>query len=184
LQVSVTFRHLEPSDPLRDYATEKVLKAAKKYLPNAVDSHVTLTVSKQRHLAEINVHASHFDISAHDCTDDLYSAIDGAISKVEAQLRKHKDRINHHKGRKPTGGDATIIPVDVIDTDDFDQDGAPLVVETDNIPAKPLSVEDAILQLDLSHAEFLVFKNSLKNESISVLYRRRDGSFGLITPNT
>jgi len=106
------------------------------------------------------------------------------MDKVETQLRKHKDRINHHKGRRPAGGDPALIPVDIIGTEDFDQEGAPTIVENDNIPAKPLSVEDAILQLELNHADFLVFKNSLKNESISVIYKRRDGRYGLITPNT
>ncbi len=183
MQVSVTFRHIETSDALRDYATDKVLRIAEKYLPKAVGAHVVLSVTKQSHLAEINIHAPHFDISGHEVTGDLYSAIDLAMDKIEKQLRKHKDRINHHKGRKPLGGDATIIPVDIIGSESFDTEGAPTIVETDNIPAKPLSVEDAILQLELSHAEFLVFKNASKNESISVVYKRRDGRYGLITPN-
>ena len=62
--------------------------------------------------------------------------------------------------------------------------GTPIreIIETDNMPAKPLSLDDAILQLDLNHAEFLVFRNS-ENEKISVVYRRRDGNYGLIAPN-
>jgi putative sigma-54 modulation protein len=183
LQISVTFRHIDPTSTLQDYATDKVSKIASKYLPKAGSAHVILSVVKQRHTAEINLHASHFDVSAHETTDDLYSALDGTLAKIERQLRKHKDRINHRKGRKPAAPDPTMVPVDVFGDDDFDDEGAPAIIDTDNIPAKPLSIEDAILQLELNHAEFLVFRNATKNESISVVYKRRDGNYGLITPN-
>ncbi len=183
MQVSVTFRHVDPNDAMRSYATEKVQRLANKYLKKAQDAHVVLSVTKRRHNAEIQIHAAHFDISAHESTGDLHSAIDMALSKVEVQMRRHNDRINHHKGRQPAGGAPTMIPVDVIAGPDYDESGEPRVVETDDIPAKPLSVEDAVLQLELNHAEFLVFRNSA-NESISVVYRRRDGNYGLIAPNT
>jgi putative sigma-54 modulation protein len=182
LQVSVTFRHIEPTDPLKDYATEKVERVCSKYLRFPIEAHVILSVVKQRHMAEINVHAKHFDISAHEITGDLYSAIDLALDKCEAQLRKHKDRINHHKGRQPASGEPKKVAVEVFDVEDRGAGGEPRIIETDNIPAKPLSIDDAILQLDLSHAEFLVFWNS-GTESISVIYKRRDGNYGLITPN-
>ena len=183
MQISVTFRHIDPTPALQDYATEQIEKISAKYLPRPGSAHVVLSVNKQRHTAEINLHASHFDISAHETTGDLYSALDRTLDKIEIQLRKHKDRINHHKGRAPAAPDPTMIPVDVFDNEDFDVEGTPTVIDTDNIPAKPLSIEDAILQLELNHAEFLVFRNARKNEAISVLYKRRDGNYGLITPN-
>jgi putative sigma-54 modulation protein len=185
LEVSVTFRHVEPTEALKEYATEKVARICSKYLRFPLEASVILSVSKQRHMAEINVHAKHFDISAHETTADLYSAIDLALDKLEAQLRKHKDRLNHHKGRTPASGatvDTRTVPVEVIDVEERDTDGLPRIIEKDNIPAKPLSIDDAILQLELSHAEFLVFWNS-STELISVVYKRRDGNYGLITPN-
>lgn len=182
MQISVTFRHVEPTDAIRDYAAEKVDRVSSKYLRQPLEAHIILSVVKRRHDAEINIHAAHFDISAHESTGDLYSSIDLAMDKVEAQLRKHKDRINHHKGRQPSAGEPRTLPVDIIEADDEGGPGAPTVVETDNFPAKPLSVEDAILQLDLKHAEFLVFLNSA-TEQVSVIYKRRDGNYGLITPN-
>ena len=180
MQVSVTFRHVDPSEPLREYATDKVARVASKYLRNALDAHVILSVSKYRHQAEINIHASHFDISAHEATGDLYSAIDLAVDKVEAQLRKHKDRINHHKGRQPVGGEAVVASAEA---DEQERPVGSAVVETHEVPAKPLSIEDAILQLELKHVEFLVFRDSA-TEQVSVLYRRRDGNYGLITPSS
>jgi putative sigma-54 modulation protein len=179
LHVSVTFRHVDSSEPLRDYAVDKVSRTCAKYLRDPIEAHVVLSVVKVQHRAEITVHAKHFDLAAHEDTDDLYEAIDLAVDRVEAQLRKHKDRINDHKGR---AGEVRTVPVDVIEFDESEGDSGRRVIETDNIPAKPLSIYDAILQLELNHAEFLVFWNS-GTESISVIYKRRDGNYGLITPN-
>ena len=183
MQVSVTFRHVEPTESLKEYSAEKVRKVCAKYLREPIEAHVILSVVKHRHQAEINIHAKHFDISAHECTGDLYSAIDLTLDKLESQLRKHKDRINHHKGRRPAAGEIKNIPVEVLEIDEAELSSNPKVVEVDNIPAKPLSIDDAVLQLELNHAEFLVFWNSA-SESISVIYKRRDGHYGLITPKS
>ena len=181
LQVSVTFRHMDASDALRDYSVEKVERVASKYLKNAVEAHVILTSQRhrQQHAAEINIHAAGYDISAHADNSDCYAAIDFAMDKVEAQLRKHKDRINDRKGRASLHEIATRIPVDVVQQSN-DQ-GTMRVIETETLVAKPLSVDDAVLQLELTHSEFLVFRNSA-NSSISVVYKRRDGHYGLIIP--
>lgn len=180
MQISVTFRHSDPSDAVRTHAEEKVSRAINKYLKQATEAHVILSVEKHRRSAEINVHATNFDISAHETTHDMYEAVDKAVTKLEAQLRKHKDRINHHKGGQHLGGAPTMIPVEVYELADG-EDARPTVIETDNIPAKPLTVEDAIVQLELSHQNFLVFRNSVTND-ISVVYRRTAGNFGLIAP--
>jgi len=181
LQVSVTFRHMDASDALRDYAVEKVGRIAVKYLKNVVEAHVILVSQRhrQQHTAEINIHAAGFDISAHAENADLYAAIDFATDKVEAQLRKHKDRINDRKGRASLGVVATRIPVDVVSP--ANDEGATKVVETETLVAMPLTVDDAVLQLELTHSEFLVFRNSA-NSAISVVYKRRDGHYGLIVP--
>jgi len=173
---------MDASDALRDYAVEKVGRIVAKYLKNAVEAHVILASNRHRqhNLAEINIHASQFDISAHAENTDLYAGIDFAVDKVEAQLRKHKDRINDRKGRASLPEiAATMIPVDVVS--EHDDQGATRVIETETMQARPLSVDDAVMQLDLTHSEFLVFRNSANN-SISVVYKRRDGHYGLIVP--
>ncbi len=181
MQVSVTFRHMDASDALRDYAVEKVERIIAKYLKNAVEAHVILLSHRHRQqcTAEINIHAAGYDISAHADNADMYAAIDFAIDKVEAQLRKHKDRINDRKGRASLHEIATTISVDVVQQ--TGDQGATKVIETETLVAKPLTVDDAVLQLELTHSEFLVFRNSA-NSSISVVYKRRDGHYGLIVP--
>jgi putative sigma-54 modulation protein len=174
---------MEATDALRDYATEKVGRIVGKYLSNAVEAHVILdaNIHKRHHsIAEINIHAYRFDISAHCENPDLYAGIDFAVDKVEAQLRKHKDRINDRKGRASLSEiAATLIPVDVVRG--HDEAGNTKVVETEQMTAKPLTVDDAVMQLELTHSEFLVFRNSATS-AISVVYKRRDGHYGLIVP--
>lgn len=96
MQVTVTFRHVEPSESLREYASEKVTRLTAKYLKRAVDAHVILTVNKRRHQAEININVPQFVVSAHESTEDLYSAIDLAIDKVQAQAQRHKNKTTQH----------------------------------------------------------------------------------------
>jgi len=96
VQVTVTFRHVEPSEPLRVYASDKVTRLADKYLKRAIDAHVILTVNKRQHQAEINIQAPNFVVSAHESTGDLYSAIDLAIDKVQAQAQRHKNKTTQH----------------------------------------------------------------------------------------
>lgn len=181
MQVSVTFRHMDASDSLRDHAVEKVERIVSKYLKNAVEAHVILSSNphRQHNMAEINIHAAHYDISAHAENADLYAGIDMAVVKVEAQLRKHKDRVNDRKGRTSLHEIATRIPVDVFAH--HDDHGATKVIETETMHARPLSVDEAVMQLDLTHAEFLVFRNQA-NDAISVVYKRRDGHYGVIIP--
>lgn len=181
MQVSVTFRHMDTSDALRDYSVEKVQRIIAKYLKNAVEAHVVLDANRNRaHTsAEINIHASHFDIAAHADNTDIYAAVDATLDKVEAQLRRHKDRINDRRGRPSASDVATLISVDVVSQ--HDDEGATNIVETETLHAKELTVNEAVMQLELRHAEVLVFRNCDTN-AISVLYRRRDGHYGLIVP--
>lgn len=181
MNITVTFRHMDVSEALRDHAIEKVERIVAKYLKNATEAHVILSSNphRQHNMAEVNIHASHFDISAHSENADLYAGVDIACAKVEAQLRRHKDRINHRKGRASLHEIAATIPVDVVAH--HEDQGATRVVETERLRTRTLSVDDAVLQLELQHAEFLVFTNA-DTGSTSVVYRRRDGRYGVIVP--
>ncbi len=96
MRVAVTFRHMEATDALRNYAEEKVTHA-ERLIRNAIDAHVVLSVTKRRHLAEITMNADHDTFVATEETEDLYSAIDGAIAKIERQLRKHTTKRESRK---------------------------------------------------------------------------------------
>lgn len=99
MNVTVTFRHLPSSDALRDYAEEKAQKFSK-YLLEPIDIHVILLVEKIRQIVEVNVQSKHFTAHAVEESQDMYTSIDNVTEKVEAQLRKHKEKIKHHKGEE------------------------------------------------------------------------------------
>jgi len=173
MQVTVTFRHVEPTDGLRSYAEEKVQRVHK-YLRHPIDAHVILAVEKQRHIAEVQVNASHLNITATEETGDLYSAIDLAMDKVERQVKKHVEKHKEHKG--PSVATATA---------EAQQAPAPErnggAIRTQRVTVKPMSVEEAILQLKTAKNDFLLFRNA-SNEILSVVFRRKDGNYGVLEP--
>jgi len=166
----VTFRHVEPSEGLRSYAVEKVQRIHK-FLRNPIDAHVTLSVEKLRHIAEVQVNASHLNITATEETADLYAAIDLAMDKVERQAKKHAEKHKDHKGPS-VASIAGEPPAEK-------RNGASIRLQ--RVPVKPMSVEEAVMQLKMAKNDFLLFRNS-DNEILSVVYRRKDGNYGLLEP--
>jgi putative sigma-54 modulation protein len=177
MQITVTFRHVDPTPALRSHAEEKLTRMTRKYLRRPIDAHVILAVSKQRHVAEITLQADHVSMFAKETTHDLYSAIDLAVEKLEHQAQKLKARRSDRKGTETAraGG-----PSD----DGVEAAGAtPRVIETWRVPGKPISVDDALERLERSADGFLVFMNAA-DQRLAVLYRRKDGRFGLIQAAT
>jgi ribosome hibernation promoting factor len=173
MQITVTFRHVDPTPALRSYAEDKVTRMSRKYLRRPIDAHVILGVSKERHVAEITLQADHVSMFAKETTHDLYSAIDLAVEKLEHQAQKLKARRSE---RKSTG---TARAGSSADDGGAPARPAPRAIATRRVSAKPMSVEEAVGRLERSDAEFLVFTNEA-DQRLAVLYRRKDGRFGLI----
>jgi putative sigma-54 modulation protein len=184
MQVTVTFRNIEATDALRRYADAKVRRIAAKYFRRPVEGHVVLAVSKRRHTVELTVNADRMVLNAEGETGDLYSAIDSAVDKIERQAKKRKTKRSGHKtGNTTRASRAEAQKLGGSDTvGTSDQPTAAAVVETERVAAKPMSVEEAVMQLDVSANDFLVFRNA-SNETVNVLYRRKDGNYGLIQPD-
>ena len=178
MRISVTFRHVEPTAALRTYAEEK-LGRVKKYLRRPVDAHVILSVSKERHVAEITLKADHVTMFAAEETHDLYSAIDLALDKLEHQAQKLKAKRRSHKGAAGRGEVREVVASVLAEASA--PGGIPEVIRTQRVPAKPLAVEEAVEQLRASRDDFLVFTNA-SDQRLAVLYRRKDGNYGLIEP--
>jgi putative sigma-54 modulation protein len=183
MQVTVTFRHIEATDALRRYAQAKVQRVVSKYFRRPLEGHVVLAVSKRRHVAEITVSADRLTLNAKEETGDLYSAIDLAIDKIERQAKKRKTKRSVHKNTAATARGASAGDRAAPGAEGrTEEDDVPTVVSTERVAAKPMSVEEAVMQLDVSTKEFLVFTNAA-NERLNVLYRRKDGNYGLIEPD-
>jgi putative sigma-54 modulation protein len=179
--VRVTGRHVSITEPIKDYATSKLEHLHLDY-PKIIEAHFILDVEKHRHFAEIILHCTnHITIEASHETDDMYASIDGVIDKIAQQMRKYKTKIlrNH----RPRGFDVKHIDEQVLSVVGFDEhaESEPLVIQTERYPVKPMFVDEAVLQLEMSSRQFVVFLNA-KTEKVNILYRRKDGGFGLIEP--
>jgi len=178
MQITTTFRHLDPSDPLKSYAEEK-LERVNKYIDEPVVAQVFMTVEKIRHCAEVTITAKGITIKASEETNDMYSAIDAVVDKIERQLRRYKERIKKHKPASESL--ARQVKKTVVAAESIDQQQDPVVIRTNTFSIKPMSVDEAVMQMDLLHKDFLVFTDAV-TDSISVVYRRKDGNYGLIEP--
>ena len=178
MNVSVTFRHVRPTEAIRKYAEEKIGRL-QRYLHRPMDAHVILSVLKKNHRAEISMVANGTALFSKEETGDLYSAIDLAGEKIETQVKKLNARRKDHKAHKEKEENPAGLRLQVLASDRVDRSGAPEIIRTRLIPAKPMSLEEAVMQMDLTNNEFFVFRNAV-NESLAVLYRRKDGHYGLI----
>lgn len=179
MEITVTFRRMEPTGSLRSYAEEKLSKI-NKYLDAPMEAHVVLGVEKFRHTADVTLRVNGTMIKGEEETEDMYSAIDQVMDKIEKQVKKHLSKIRERKAENIKGeenleNEATI-----------EASGAGLeepVIVVERLNAKPMDPEEAAMQLVMSAQDFLVFRNSRSSE-LNVIYKRRDGNLGLIEPSS
>jgi putative sigma-54 modulation protein len=182
-EIKVTGRHVAVTETIADYARKKVESLHLDY-PRIIEAQVILDVEKYRHIAEVVLRCSnHITIDASAETSDLYASIDEALGKIAQQMRKHKTKImRQHRPRRAQARDleAQILADEV---DEQPENGVePLVVPTEKYPVKPMFVDEAVLQLQMNTSQqFVVFLNA-KSEKVNVLYRRKQGNFGVIEP--
>jgi putative sigma-54 modulation protein len=176
MQVNITFRHLEPTEALKSHAREKV-EHVQRYIDRPSGAHVVLYVENLQHHADITMKAGSFLVRGQAKSPDMYASIDQAAEKIERQLKKHKDRIKSHKSPTPANGWKPVeVRHDVLAGEAQPSDR---VVKSTSFQTKPMSLDEAILQLDLLESQFFVFQNA-RDHAINVVYRREDGKLGLI----
>ncbi len=177
MQTSVTFKNLDPSEHLKSYVRDK-LDRFDKFLHNPAEANVVLSVEKFRHIAEINISGDRLTINGKEETNDMYSAIDITLDKLEKQIKKNKEKI---RSRRPG---ARSIPKGVA-TEAFPggEEDTVKQVKIKNIDYKPMDIDEAVMQMDLVADNFLVFTNA-RTDQINVLYRRKDGHYGLVQPSS
>jgi putative sigma-54 modulation protein len=170
---------METSEPVRNYVEEKLPKV-KKYIEEPVEAQVVLSVEKKiRHKAEAILNAKGITIKATEETSDMYAAIDGMLDKLDRQLKRYKDKIKKHK---PLSGRGRRVNKTIYTAESIDEaHEEPSIIKTDSFQVKPMSVDEAVMQMDLLEKEFLVFTDD-SSEQINVVYRRKDGNYGLIVP--
>ncbi len=178
MQVSVTFRNMESKDVWRDYVQEKIYKL-KKYLDYPLEASVVLTTEKHRQIAEVNLVANRLTINAREATEDMFSSIDGMVDKLERQLLKYKEKIRRHKVN-------SALPeadwgMKVYAAESFEEGVEPRVIKSKKMQVRPMSVEEAALQMELLNNDFYIFTN-VTSKNLNIIYRMKDGHYGLIEP--
>lgn len=184
-QVPIRFtgRHVSVTDAMRTHAEEKLGHLHLDY-PRIMEAHVILNVEKYRHFAEIILHCgNHITIEASEETPDMYASIDAAVTKVGQQMRKYKTKILRSHRPRPEQTirhfqeDVLSLPTTFADVEDSE----PTVIQTERYEVKPMYVDEAVLQMEMSQRQFVVFLNA-KTEKINILHRRKDGSYGVMEP--
>jgi putative sigma-54 modulation protein len=184
MQVAITGRHMEVSDALKAYI-ENGLTKIRGHFDKVNEAEVVLCVEKHRHIAEIILHANGARIHGRESSPDMYASVDAVLDKLDKQVRRFKDRISRHQNRKSKEARAYEHQViEMMESEADEQADSRVrhrVVLREKLPTKPMSVEEAAMQLDLVEDRFLVFSNADTNQ-INVIYAREDGTYGLIEP--
>lgn len=175
MQVAYTGRNIEVTSALRDF-TEGHLRKIRKILGEAIHVHVTLTVQKHRQIAEVHLHSRSLDINGLEETNDMYASINAVLDKAERQALKHKGKKITRK-RHPASRPASTPSI----SPNRPPSGVPRVIKSTSFAAKPMTIEEAVQEVSGSNGNFLVFRNA-DSAKISVVYKRKDGNFGLIEP--
>jgi len=175
MQVTITFKQIEASDPLKSYVNKK-LKRFDKMLEGPAEANVVLSVEKIRHIAEITLTSGSLNIHAKEASESMYAAIDILADKVKSQITKHKEKIKKHLlGNKSSLTDTREFSIE----EPLPGDVADIIEEP--LETKPMDIEDAVIELESGKKSFYVFINA-RTQEVNVIYKHNNGKLGLIAP--
>lgn len=172
MNIKVVGKNIEVTEGLKS-AVEKKLAKLDKYFIDDVNATATLSVEKNMQKIEVLIPFNNAILRAEVKHSDLYSAIDLVIDKLEGQVRKQKTKLYRRNY------DNSLKFNNIEDYDDFDKDDEPKIVKTKRFAVKPMNEEEAVLQMELLGHDFFVFMNCDTDE-VNVVYKRKDGNYGLI----
>ncbi|QOR66240.1 ribosome-associated translation inhibitor RaiA [Cytobacillus suaedae] len=185
MNYNVRGENIEVTPALREYV-EKKLGKLERYFDGTPNANVNVSLkyyNDKQSKIEVTIPMTQLVLRAEESHDDMYAAIDLVVDKLERQIRKHKTKVNR-KYRDPGGtraffeanGTAGNVAVQDLDDEDFE------LVRTKRFNLKPMDSEEAILQMNMLGHNFFVFTNASTNNT-NVVYKRRDGKYGIIEPN-
>lgn len=171
MKINIIGKDIKLTEGLKE-AVERKLSRLEKYFKPEVEAHVTLSVVKNTHTVEVTIPFNGVFLRAEESNDDMYAAIDLVLDKLDRQIRKQKTKMEKRiKGNS--------INYNNIVEDSYDYDSEPKIVKTKRFAVKPMSTEEAVLQMELIGHNFFVFLDA-ETEQVNVVYKRRDNNYGLI----
>ena len=180
MSLDFTGRHIEITEPLRKFATDR-FERLRGIADEVLETHFILTVEKhQRHICEVNIKTRHDFYHGEEVSTDMYTSIAAVLDKVEKQILKDKGRVTTRKRRN--GNNASgVVTTSVVEIEEALGEKLPRIIRSNEVAAKPMSVDDAAIAIDDSTRDFLVFRNA-DTERLNVVYKRKDGNIGWIEP--
>jgi putative sigma-54 modulation protein len=176
MKISVTFRNGEGENWQKLYAEERIQKL-KKYLDMPAETHIILSTEKFRNFAEINLSANGWNVNAKEEAKDMHLAVDGCIDKIEKQFKKQKEKTREHKPKSIRHSEAKVAEGE---EEEFTSNK---IVETRKMVLKPMSHDEAVMEMEDGKARFLIYRDS-SSENVSLVYRLDDGNYALIETNS
>lgn len=167
MNITVTGRHVEVTGNLKNYTIDKI-KKLEKYVGVATEASVTMDVEKYRHKVDVLLRVNGVMIQAESVTDEMYTSIDEVMDKLERRVKKYKNKFLAQRKREERFSETPVI----------EEEAANIITEKP-LYVKPMSPEEAAMQLDLLDKLFLVFTNDATQE-VNVIHKRSDGNYGLI----
>jgi len=174
MQINIRGEKIVVTSAIKEYVEEKMSKMDRYFEnPEDIKCSVLVKVKNNEQKIEVTVPTSKFTLRAEERNDDLYAAIDLVIDKLERQIRKNKTRLNNKYKNTPA------FEMNFAFESEDEEEAVSKIVKRKNIEMKPMDEEEAILQMELINHDFFVFKN-IEEECVSVIYKRKDGSVGII----
>lgn len=176
MNITIKGRNTEVTPALKEYVEKRFAKL-EKYFYNEMQGTVTLVVEKDEHRAEATIPLGRYILRAEESSDDMYASIDAASDKIERQVRKYKTRMN----RKGKQAKAEPMFSAAIEAEIPDDELSDVISKKKTFTLNHMDVEEAIMQMELLDHDFYIFLNAA-TDNVGVVYRRKDGSYGLIDP--
>ena len=177
MKFNFTDKKIQVTDELRDYAERKIGKLDR-FFKSESEAFVTFSTERGRYIAEITINNNGMYYRVTDTTNDMFASVDSAVAAIERQIRKNKTRLGKRlrTGSLETEDEPAVMP------EDFEEEEQQefKIVRTKMFPVKPMTPEEAVLQMNLLEHEFFVFKNQSKDDVFSIVYKRKQGDYGLI----
>ncbi len=176
MNISVTFRTNEGENWQKTYVEERIVRL-NKYLDVPAEAHIILSTEKFRNVVEINLSANGWNATAKEEAKDMHLAVDSCIDKIEKQLKKQREKNREHKPKSIRHSSGKTA--EGMEEDEY----AAKVVETRKVVLKPMSLEEAVLEMEGNKARFLIYRDTA-SEKVSLVYRLDDGNFAHIETNS
>jgi putative sigma-54 modulation protein len=175
LKIDLTALNIDVTDDLRNHV-EKKLGKIEKYFDRSASAQVVLSSQRERQIVEITLPLDGFVVRGQEATSDIYASVNLAVDKIERRIERYRARFQRRKREGRAQARSLAAQVTPAETG-----GEPRLVKVKRFNIKPMNVDEAIMQMSLLGHDFFVFMSS-ETEQVNVLYRRKDGDYGLIEP--